>query len=140
MDQIRIQEDLRRYLCLRCAGFLERLVHDCVLRYLEEKAGGPALEFAKSFYKTTPNLNAQSFSKLMARFGPEHADRFDAFLTPSLRDSLNDLSAIRNPIAHGDTAGGQKLDPERYRKLCLAVYEWLTGDFLTPVGSSTMFE
>lgn len=137
IEQTRIQDDLRRYLCLRCAGFLERLVHDSILRYLEEKASGPALEFAKSFYRTTPNLNADSFAKLMARFGEDHADRFYAFLTTSLRDSLNDLAAIRNPIAHGDTAGGQKLDPERYRRLCNAVYEWLTGDFLTPVGVST---
>lgn len=138
IDQTRIQDDLRRYLCLRCAGFLERLVHECVLRYLEEKSSGPALEFAKSFYRTTPNLNAESFAKLMARFGDDHAARFGVFLTVTLRDSLNDLSAIRNPIAHGDTAGGQKLDPERYRRLCKAVYEWLVGDFLKPVGVSVV--
>lgn len=140
IDQTRIQDDLRRYLCLRCAGFLERLVHDCVLRYLDAKASGPALEFAKSLYRTTPNLNADSFAKLMARFGDDHADRFNTFLTPTLKDSLNDLASIRNPIAHGEAAGGQKLDPERYRRLCKAVYDWLTGDFLTPVGVGMVVE
>lgn len=135
-DKLRIQDDLRRYLCLRCAGFLERLVHECIIRYLESKSSGPALEFAKSFYRTTPNLNADSLAKLMGRFGEDNLVRFNAFLTVTLKDSLNDLASIRNPIAHGETAGGQKLDPERYRRLCKAVYDWMVGEFLEPVGQS----
>lgn len=133
-EQTRLQDDLRRYLCLRCAGFLERVVFECVSRYLDSTAGGPALEFAKSFFSYAPNLNANSFSKLIGRFGPSHAARFDAFLTTPLKDSLNDLASIRNPIAHGDLPGGQKLDPERYRRLCKAVYEWLTADLLVPAA------
>lgn len=136
MGQTRIQDDLRRYLCLRCAGFLEQLTYDCVTRYLEAKAGGPALEFAKSFFSSAPNLNAKSFAKLIGRFGDDHEARFEAFLTTALRDSLNDLASVRNPIAHGDLPGGQKLDPERYRRLCKAIYEWLTADLLAPVGTT----
>lgn len=131
-DQLRLQDDLRRYLCLRCAGFLEQIVYDCVIRYLESKAGGPALEFAKSLFRHAPNLNAESMSKLLGRFGPDYAARFATFLTPVRKDSLRDLHEIRNPIAHGEVAGGQKLDPERYRVLCKDVYEWLTSDLLVP--------
>lgn len=134
LGQERIQDDLRRYLCLRCAGFLEQLVFECLTRYLDAKAGGPALEFAKSYFSYAPNLNAESFTKLMARFGADHRTRFEAFLSPTNRDSLNDLASVRNPIAHGEVAGGQKLDPERYRRLCKAVYEWLTSDLLSPAA------
>lgn len=134
LGQERIQDDLRRYLCLRCAGFLEQLVFECLTRYLDAKAGGPALEFAKSYFPYAPNLNAESFTKLMARFGADHRTRFEAFLSPTNRDSLNDLASVRNPIAHGEVAGGQKLDPERYRRLCKAVYEWLTSDLLSPAA------
>lgn len=133
-NQTRLQDDLRRYLCLRCAGFLEKLVQVCINLYLDATSGGPALEFAKSFFSHTPNLNAESFTRLLGRFGDDHAARFDAFLTKPLRDSLNDLSSVRNPIAHGDVTGGQKLDPERYRRLCKEVYQWLTSDLLTPVA------
>jgi len=136
-DQVRLQEDLRRYLCLRCAGFLEQLTFLCVTQYLESKSSGPALEFAKSFFSKAPNLNAEALKKVIARFGKEHLARFEIFFTVALRDSLNDLSSMRNPIAHGEKTGGRKLDPERYRKLCQAVYEWLIGELLTPVGEST---
>lgn len=134
IDQTRLQDDLRRYLCLRCAGFLEKLVHLCVHLYLDETSGGPALEFAKSFFSNAPNLNADSFRRVLARFGDEHAAGFDAFLTNQRRDSLNDLSSLRNPIAHGDVTGGRKLDPEPYRRLCKEVYQWLTSELLSPTG------
>lgn len=129
--QERIQDDLRRYLCLRSAGFLEQLVFQCVTVYLESKTGGPTLNFAKSFFSYAPNLNAESLSKLLARFGDDHKVRFETFLSPTLRESLNDLASLRNPIAHGEVTGGQKLDPERYRRLCKSIYDWLTSDLLT---------
>ena len=138
--QTRLQDDLRRYLCLRCAGFLEKITFDCVTRYLEDSSGGPALEFAKSFFSRAPNLNAETLTKLMARFGEDHARRFQTFLTTPLRDSLNDLAALRNPIAHGATTGGQKLAPERYKILCEAVYDWFTGELLQPVGTVATLE
>ncbi|GGE96099.1 HEPN domain-containing protein [Mycetocola zhadangensis] len=138
-NQLKLQDDLRRYLCLRCAGFLEKLVHECVTQYLETKAGGPGLEFARSFFSKAPNLNSEAFVKLMGRFGEDHAARFEEFLTKPLRDSLNDLSSVRNAIAHGAVTGGQKLDPERYRKLCEAVYVWMTSELLSPPAVSTVF-
>lgn len=140
IEQTRLQDDLRRYLCLRCAGFLEKLAFDCVIKYLEQTAGGPTLVFAKSFFTHAPNLNAGSLSKLIARFGEDHESRFEAFLTTPLRDSLNDLASVRNPIAHGEVAGGQKLDPERYRILCKSIYEWFTAELLTPLGSTVSFQ
>ncbi|WP_346656250.1 HEPN domain-containing protein [Arthrobacter sp. NicSoilB11] len=136
VDQMRLQEDLRRYLCLRCAGFLEQLVYVCVHLYLDSTGGGPSRAFAKSFFSHAPNLNAESFAKLLGRFGEDHAARFDEFLTRPRRDSLNDLYSVRNPIAHGDVTGGQKLDPERYRRLCGEIYQWLTSDLLTPSAVS----
>ncbi|WP_375544637.1 hypothetical protein [Brevibacterium casei] len=131
---------MRRYLCLRCAGFLEKLVFDCVIKYLEQNAGGPSLVFAKSLFTHAPNLNANSLSKLIGRFGDDHESRFQTFLTTPLRDSLNDLASVRNHVAHGNIAGGQKLDPERYHVLCKAIYEWFTTELLTPLGSTTKFQ
>jgi len=135
IGEARLQDDLRRYLCLRCAGFLEKLVHQATVHYLESVAGGPALSFARSFYGHAPNLNPRSFRKLLERFGEPLPSKFDEFLTPALRDSLEDLASIRNPIAHGSVTGGRKLDPFRYQKLCREVYEWLNRELVKPIGT-----
>lgn len=126
----RIQDDLRRYLCLRCAGFLEQVTYTVIDGYLGQKAGGPVLEFSRSWFKRAPNLNADAFTKLIARFGDTHSASFEALLTPPRRDALGTLLGVRNDVAHGKQSNGRKLAPERYLQLCEDVYDWLVETFL----------
>lgn len=123
--QIKVQEDLRRYLCLRCAGFLEQVVFVALNGYLERKAEGPVRDFAQSWFKRAPNLTPNAFRTLMERFGDNHGQAFDAFLTPTRKKVLDDLLEIRNGVAHGKTLAGAKLAPERYVQLCEDTYHWL---------------
>jgi hypothetical protein len=130
IEQAKVQDDLRRYLCLRCAGFLEQVTFIVIHGYLEQKAGGPALSFAQSWFERAPNLTSDAFAKLINRFGKEHSDAFELFLTPVRRESLGDLLAIRNDVAHGKHFAGQRLQPDRYVALCEETYEWLVATFL----------
>ncbi len=130
MGQLKVQDDLRRYLCLRCAGFLEQVTFVIIHGYLEQKAGGPVLEFSKSWFKRAPNLTADAFDKLVARFGGAHGLAFTDFLTPWRKEALSDLLDIRNDVAHGKPFEGAKLAPERYLQLCEDAYHWLVETFL----------
>lgn len=132
-SELRLQEDLRRYLCLRCAGFLEQITFVAITDFLNRKSSGPTLEFATSFFHTAPNLGVNAFLRLIARFGTNYEEALDDFLTQSRRDALNDLLSVRNDIAHGRYLGGRKLDPERYITLCGDVYRWLLGEFLEQI-------
>ena len=132
----RLQEDLRRYLCLRCAGFLEQITLTCVTLHLERTSGGPALEFSKSFFKRSPNLDPDTFCHLIGRFGESHRERAEQFMTGPIKDSLDDLSEVRNALAHGQHRGGQqRINPERYLRLCEDIYRWLTTELLDPIGT-----
>jgi hypothetical protein len=128
--ELRLQEDLRKYLCLRCAGFLEQLTYMAVTDFLSNKSSGPGLKFAVSFFPYAPNLRVGPFVKLIARFGPDYAERFEAFLTTARHDALSDLLSVRNDIAHGRYQAGRKLDPERYIQLCGEIYDWFLSEFL----------
>jgi hypothetical protein len=128
--ELKLQEDLRRYLCLRCAGFLEQLTFMAITDYLGRKSSGPALEFARSFFRTAPNLSVGPFIKLVGRFGDDYADRLNTFLTQTRRDTLSDLLSVRNDIAHGRYQAGRKLAPERYLTLCKEIYDWYLGEFM----------
>ncbi len=131
--ELRLQEDLRRYLCLRCAGFLEQMTYVAVTDFLGRKSSGPALEFAASFFRTAPNLGVAPFIKLIGRFGDSYEQQFESFLTPARRETLSDLMSVRNDIAHGKSQGGRKLAPERYLSLCKEVYDWFLNEFLEQV-------
>jgi hypothetical protein len=131
VQEARLQEDSRRYLCLRCAGFLEQLTYLTVRHFLSKKASGPALEFAHSYFVQAPNLRVAALKKLFARFGPADEARIDAFLSKPRSDVLSDLMSIRNPVAHGEVIGGAKLDPARYLELCHDYFDWCTAEYLS---------
>jgi hypothetical protein len=132
-NELRLQDDLRRYLCLRCAGFLEQMTFIAVTDFLGRKSSGPGLEFAISFFQYAPNLRVKPFIKLIGRFGASYEQRFEDFLTTTRRDALSDLLTVRNDIAHGKYHAGRKLDPERYIHLCGEIYNWFLNEFLEQV-------
>jgi len=129
-DQLRLQEDLRRYLCLRCAGFLEQVTFAVLDGYLEDKASDPVLHFARSHFRYAPNLRYGPFVNLIERFGEAYRERFEQFVAVERRvEVLTDLLEVRNDIAHGKYFGGRKLDPARYMLLCEDTYDWLLDEF-----------
>ncbi len=129
-DFLKVQDDMRRYLCLRCAGFLEQVTFIVLDGYLDQKVSGPPRHFLKSVFSQAPNLNVDAFTRLMNRFGPDRAAEFEAFLTRPRRDTLGDLLGIRNDVAHGREFNGRRLEPSGYMKLCEEIYEWLVETFL----------
>jgi hypothetical protein len=130
MDKLRLQEDSRRYLCLRCAGLLEQLVFLTVRQYLAKKTSGPALEFANSFFRQAPNLNPKALRNMFGRFGDQDRGRLEEFIDKSREDVLTDLMAVRNPVAHGEAIGGAKIDPRRYVEFCNEFYDWCVDTYL----------
>lgn len=129
-DLLKVQDDMRRYLCLRCAGFLEQVVFVILDGYLDQKVSGPPREFIRGYFSYAPNLNVDAFTRLIGRFGSHHEAAFADFLTTRRRDALGDLLGIRNDVAHGRLFRGQRLQPERYINLCEEIYGWLIETFL----------
>jgi hypothetical protein len=127
---LKVQEDMRRYLCLRCAGFLEQVVFVVLDGYLNQKVTGPARTFIRGHFNRAPNLNIDAFTRLIGKFGPQHSGAFDKFLTKPRRGALADLLDIRNDVAHGRVGKGARLDPARYLILCEEIYDWLIENFL----------
>ena len=131
IEQLKLQDDLRRYLCLRCAGFLEQVTYTILTEFIEQKSSSPVLDFAKSYFSRAPNLRSKTFVELLGRFGPRFSLEFESFLAlGGRRDTLNDLLEVRNDVAHGKYHGGRKLQPDRYVSLCEDIYTWLVAMFL----------
>lgn len=129
--ELRLQEDLRKYLCLRCAGFLEQVTLVVLAAYVDLKSSGPINEFGKTSIPKVINLTSERFVNLISRFGESHNRAVTQFLTPARHEALSDLLEVRNPIAHGDVIGGRKLNPDRYITLCQEVHDWLVDTFLS---------
>ncbi|MFJ3024714.1 hypothetical protein ACIPH4_27735 [Streptomyces tendae] len=126
---LRHQEDMRRYLCLRFSGFLEKVTEVILLDFIERKSGGPIQVFALGELRV-PNLSPEKYEKLLGKFGEEYPMRFKSHLGIVHRDALFDLLDVRNKVAHGSLQGGAKLEPARYFRLVEAIYDWLFAEFI----------
>jgi hypothetical protein len=131
ISQLKLQDDLRRYLCLRCAGFLEQVTYTILTEFLEQKSSSPIIDFTKSYFSRAPNLNYHAYVDLIGRFGDSYQEQFEELLSQGGRkESLDDLLSVRNDVAHGKYQGGQKLQPDRYVLLCEDIFDWLVSTFL----------
>lgn len=134
-EALALQDDLRRYFCLRCAGFLEQVTYEILTEFLIQKSGGPVHSFATSYFPKSPNLNARAFETLIGRFGKETTKSLEEFMTEERREGLNTLLEIRNLVAHGKDIGGAKLDPAGHYETCRATYRWLLEEFLPEIAA-----
>ncbi|TWP34097.1 HEPN domain-containing protein [Leekyejoonella antrihumi] len=132
---LKVQDDLRRYFCLRSAGFLEQVTFEVLHEYLRSKSSGPVHEFASSYFRHSPNLNAEAFVGLVTRFGTGHSERVNHFISAERKDALDTLLEVRNLVAHGLEIGGAKLSPDPHFKLCREIYDWLVEEFLDDVAA-----
>lgn len=130
LNRFNLQEDARRYLCLRCAGFLEQMAFLTVHHYVNKVTSGPAASFAHSYFRQAPNLTAKALHDLFERFGDADRARVVRFLDKAHHDALSDLMSVRNQVAHGEEMKGAKLDPSRYLDLCNDFYAWCQVNYL----------
>ncbi|MCS0634644.1 HEPN domain-containing protein [Streptomyces sp. LP05-1] len=123
---IPLQEDLHKYMCIRLSGYLEQLMFEAISGFVSSATGGPAKNFAMSFYKKAPNLTPDALEKLIGRFGDPWKTDLDDFLSADeRRNSLGALMAVRNKVAHGHSYRGGQLNVATYKRLVDDIHSWV---------------
>lgn len=130
LDQAKLQEDLRRYYAIRCAGFLERILFEAIKWYVKEHSRDSVASFSLSFFSRSPNLTPEALENLAARFGSDFERTLELALNDEHRERLGALLGLRNDIAHGEFPNGAKLVPEQYLELCNKIYDWTLEQFV----------
>ncbi|MBB1049707.1 hypothetical protein G6021_00940 [Dietzia sp. CW19] len=130
LQNAKLQEDLRRYYAIRCAGFLEKLFYEAITWYIETNANREVSQFSRSFFKKSPNLTPDAMETLVSRFGEVYLESLNEVLDEELKGRLGVLLNLRNEIAHGDFPTGAKHAPEQYLELCNIIYDWILEQFI----------
>jgi hypothetical protein len=128
----KLQEDMRKYICLRCSGFLEQLMFETVSWYIENNAAPESKNFALSFFRHSPNLSPTAFESLLERFGETKLTSFRSTFDELNRSILGNMLDTRNNVAHGLPTRGQKYDAKAYVDLCEEIYDWVLDEFVGP--------
>lgn len=126
-----VQEDLRKYLCIRFSGYLEQILFQAISGHVREDLRPEIRSFIGSFFRQAPNLNPHQFQELVAKFGDSAKSSFADFLSADLRkDRLRALLELRNDVAHGRAYTGTVASLEGYRELVADIEAWVVSQWL----------
>ena len=108
VDQnIELQSDLARYLCVLVSGYIEKAVVAIVLEHARQRGkGAPTLQsFVAEKTKFFTNPKTSKILDLLGSFDPEWKRELKDFLVDEPKEAVNSIVALRNNIAHGGSDG-----------------------------------
>jgi len=104
-DDLELQSDFARYLCVLVSGYLETAVAELVLEHARN-AGRPSLQrFVELKTRRFTNANAQRLKDLLGSFDTDWRGSLETLLVDDLKDAVDSIVGLRNRIAHGDSVG-----------------------------------
>ncbi len=108
-DDLELQSDFARYLCVLVSGYLEKAVAELVLEHARQ-CGAPSLQrFVELNTRRFTNANAQGLQNLLGSFNPDWRQEFEAFLDDELAlVQFNGIFRINRPEPFENTAHCRK--------------------------------
>ena len=102
-DDLELQADFAKYLCVLVSGYLEKAVVELVQEHAR-RCGAPSLQrFVEQKTRHFTNANAQKLQGLLGSFDPDWRKNVEGFLVDELKDAVDSIVALRNTIAHGNS-------------------------------------
>ena len=104
-EDLEVQSDFARYLCVLVSGLVETVVAELASEFCRHCAAPTVSNYAQSQLATLRNMKAQRLVELLGAFDPRWRSQFEFFMAGERRDALDSVVALRNKIAHGDSVG-----------------------------------
>lgn len=105
VDDLELQGQWARYLCVRTSGFIEEAVRIILSEYADKRAGDAVARYVAARLDRFTTANKNNIGEELTRFNPEWATRFNTHVVDNLQGSLNSVISNRHRIAHGRDVG-----------------------------------
>lgn len=125
---IEIMSHWARYLCVLCAGFLERSLVTVYSDYCRATASAPVASFAVKSLELFQNPKTSRFLEVAGRFRSDWRDDLDAFVSEGgRREAIDSIMANRHLIAHGQRSDVTVARVADYFTKAVSVVEFIEG-------------
>lgn len=92
---------LNRYLAIQIAGYVEGMVRDVLLDYVEKNCNAKLKLYFERTYNRSMNVKWEKLVDLIRKFGNGWVELLKQRTTDNVKTSLDSIIDIRNPAAHG---------------------------------------
>ncbi len=104
-DNSELQAQWSRYLCILVAGFIEKSLQEILYKYTNDKAAPNIGNYVYSRLKRFTNPNMEDILTLLGAFHIEWRLKTESLAEGEMKDAVDSVIALRNPIAHGENTG-----------------------------------
>ena len=126
-QDLELQADFARYLCVLVSGYIERAVVALVREHAQQK-GAPTLQrFVEQQTKTFANPKVVRVQELLGSFDQNWQQDLKDSLDDEQRDAVNSIVALRNTIAHGGSVGLTYSNIRKYYQQAQHVIDRVAG-------------
>lgn len=105
VEDLELQSDLARYLCVLVSGYLETATVEWLLHHSRDGSRPTIQKYVESKLKRFTNANASKITALMASWDSDWHSEMNDFLVDEKKDAVDSVIALRNNIAHGQWVG-----------------------------------
>lgn len=102
-DEIEIQSDFAKYLCILVSGYLENAIIALLVSYSEKRSAPEVASYIEKHLARWTNPKAEKICQLFGSFSADWRIKIEGFLIDYRKDSINSLVALRHKIAHGES-------------------------------------
>ncbi len=105
VEDLRLQADLARFLCVLVAGYLEQAARHILSDFVVRKAHPQVARYAERRLGFFTNATSRKLCDLVGDFDAESRTRLEEFVAGERKDAIDSVVANRHHIAHGRDVG-----------------------------------
>ena len=132
-EDIELQSDFARHLCILVSGFFENAIVALVLDFAQRRSAPQVAAFVERQLEHWTNPNTEKICLLLGSFSPDWRNQAEEYLVDELKASVNSLVALRHKIAHGESVGTSLSQVKAYYRSILNVVDFV-ADLLEPLS------
>ena len=120
-DDMELQSEWAKYLCVLVSGFLEKSVHTLYGAYSRAKAAPYVANFVDNKLQVFRNPKMEKILDIARAFSPEWEAALRDGTEGELKDAVDSIVANRNRIAHGEYSGITYATIQQYYRSAIKV-------------------
>ena len=128
-DDLELQANWAKYLCVLVSGYLEVSVKSVFREYAKNKSDPRVFNNVNRNLKFFPNPKMDAILKTTASFDPVWAQKLEKFSEGEVKDSVDSIVANRNLIAHGGNVGISYIRIKNYYNNSRKLIDFMSVNF-----------
>ena len=101
IDDLEMQSQWSRYLCVLVSGFIEEAIRAIVGEYAAVRSSREIANYVEKKLGRETNLNMSKIVSLLSQFDPDIGKELERRTNGELKDAIDSIVANRHPIVHG---------------------------------------